>query len=75
MNSALISFGIYMIFVFLLAWIAGRKSLKSDSFVSEYFLGGRALGLGPSLLHLQQQTLQAEVSWAFLQGYILMGGY
>ena len=45
MNSALISFGIYMIFVFLLAWIAGRKSLKSDSFVSEYFLGGRALGL------------------------------
>ena len=45
MNSALISFGIYMVFVFLLAWIAGRKSLKSDSFVSEYFLGGRALGL------------------------------
>ena len=45
MNSALISFGIYMVFVFLLAWIAGRKSLKSESFVSEYFLGGRALGL------------------------------
>ena len=45
MNSPLFSFGIYMIFVFLLAWFAGRKSAKSESFVSEYFLGGRALGL------------------------------
>ena len=34
-----------MIFVFLLAWFAGRKSARSESFVSEYFLGGRALGL------------------------------
>ena len=45
MNSPLFSFGIYMIFVFLLAWFAGRKSARSESFVSEYFLGGRALGL------------------------------
>ena len=45
MNPALISFGIYVLIVFALAWIAGNSSSKSKSFVSEYFLGGRALGL------------------------------
>ncbi|MEE3177231.1 MAG: hypothetical protein VX269_07750 [Verrucomicrobiota bacterium] len=45
MNPALISFGLYVLAVFALAWIAGKSSSKSKSFVSEYFLGGRALGL------------------------------
>ncbi|MED5471496.1 MAG: sodium:solute symporter, partial [Verrucomicrobiota bacterium] len=45
MNPALVSFGIYVLAVFVLAWVAGNSSSKSKSFVNEYFLGGRALGL------------------------------
>ncbi len=45
MNAALISFGVYMVAVFLLAWLSGRKQGKGGSFVGEYFLGGRAFGL------------------------------
>ena len=45
MNPALVSFGLYMVAVFALAWFASRKSAKGQSFVGEYFLGGRAFGL------------------------------
>ena len=43
-NAALISFAIYMLFVFALAWLAGRIRSKKE-FVSEYFLGSRGLGV------------------------------
>ena len=43
-NAALISFAIYMLFVFALAWLAGRVRSKKE-FVSEYFLGSRGLGV------------------------------
>lgn len=41
--TALISFTIYLAFVFLLAAIANRAG-KDKSFVSEYFLGSRGIG-------------------------------
>jgi len=41
---ALISFGIYLAFVFVLALLANRVG-KSKSFVSEYFLGSKSIGL------------------------------
>ncbi len=41
--TALISFGIYLGFVFLLAAFANRAG-KNKSFVSEYFLGSRGIG-------------------------------
>lgn len=41
---ALVSFGIYLAFVFLLAILANRVG-KSKSFVSEYFLGSKSIGL------------------------------
>ena len=44
-NAALISFAIYMLFVFALAWLAGRIRSKKE-FVSEYFLGAAAWGFG-----------------------------
>ncbi len=43
-NAALISFAVYMFFVFALAWLAGRIRSKKE-FVSEYFLGSRGLGV------------------------------
>jgi sodium/pantothenate symporter len=43
-NAALMSFAIYMLFVFALAWLAGRIRRKKE-FVSEYFLGSRGLGM------------------------------
>ena len=43
-NAALVSFCIYILGVFLLAWLASRKR-ESKSFMNEYFLGSRNLGL------------------------------
>jgi sodium/pantothenate symporter len=43
-HTALISFAVYMLFVFALAWLAGRIRSKKE-FVSEYFLGSRGLGM------------------------------
>ncbi|MDA1275287.1 MAG: hypothetical protein O2960_14760 [Verrucomicrobia bacterium] len=43
-NSALISFAIYLVGVFFLAWLSARV-LKGKEFVSEYFLGSRNLGM------------------------------
>ena len=45
MNPALVSFALYMVAVFALAWYAGRRATAGKSFVGEYFLGGRAFGL------------------------------
>tara|TARA_R110002096_G_scaffold310126_10_gene504722 strand:- start:5534 stop:7405 length:1872 start_codon:yes stop_codon:yes gene_type:complete len=42
--TALISFTIYLFFVFLLAFFANRAG-KSKSFLSEYFLGSKSIGL------------------------------
>jgi len=42
--TALVTFGIYMAGVFLLAWLANRAG-RSKSFVSEYFLGSKDIGL------------------------------
>ena len=43
-NTALISFGIYLLGVFVLAWLSSRVREKKE-FVGEYFLGSRNLGL------------------------------
>ena len=43
-NVALISFLIYLILVIILAWLSSRAA-PSGGFVSEYFLGGRNLGV------------------------------
>jgi sodium/pantothenate symporter len=43
-NSALISFGIYLLGVFFIAWLSARV-LKGKEFLSEYFLGSRNLGM------------------------------
>ncbi len=43
-NAALITFGIYLLFVFFLAWLSSRVRSKKE-FVSEYFLGSRGLGV------------------------------
>ena len=43
-NTALISFGIYLLGVFFLAWLSSRVREKKE-FVGEYFLGSRNLGL------------------------------
>ncbi|MEM8734343.1 MAG: hypothetical protein AAGG44_08985, partial [Planctomycetota bacterium] len=43
-NAALIAFASYLGFVFLLAWFSGRVKSKS-SFLNDYFLGGRNLGV------------------------------
>ena len=43
-NTALISFGIYLLGVFALAWLSSRVRKKKE-FVGEYFLGSRSLGL------------------------------
>ena len=43
-NTALISFGVYLLGVFLLAWLSSRVREKKE-FVGEYFLGSRNLGL------------------------------
>ncbi len=44
MNSALLTFLIYMVAVFALAAVSNHL-LKSKSFLSEYFLGSRSLGV------------------------------
>ena len=43
-NSALLTFAIYLLGVFVLAWLSSRVRRKKE-FVGEYFLGGRSLGL------------------------------
>ena len=43
-NSAVIAFVAYIGIVMLLAWLSGRVT-KKGSFLSEYFLGGRNLGV------------------------------
>ena len=43
-NTALISFGVYLLGVFFLAWLSSRVREKKE-FVGEYFLGSRNLGL------------------------------
>ena len=43
-NSALFTFLLYTSVVFFLAWLSNRL-LKSKSFLSEYFLGSRSLGV------------------------------
>ena len=43
-NTALISFGVYLLGVFFLAWLSSRVREKRE-FVGEYFLGSRNLGL------------------------------
>ena len=43
-NSALVTFAIYLLGVFVLAWLSSRVRQKKE-FVGEYFLGGRSLGL------------------------------
>ena len=43
-NSALISFGVYLLGVFFLAWLSSRVREKKE-FIGEYFLGSRNLGL------------------------------
>ena len=44
LNSALVTFLIYLSAVFALAWLSNRQ-LKKRNFLSEYFLGSRALGI------------------------------
>ena len=44
-QSALISFAVYMLLVFALAWLAGRVRKGKSEFMSEYFLGSRGLGM------------------------------
>ena len=43
-NAALVTFLCYMLVVFGLAWLSNRL-LKNKSFLSEYFLGSRSLGV------------------------------
>jgi sodium/pantothenate symporter len=43
-DAAIVSFAIYLAIVFLLAWLANRAQ-AGKSFVSEYFLGSRNIGL------------------------------
>ena len=43
-NSAIVSFTIYIAAVMVLAW-ASNRLLQSKSFLSEYFLGSRSLGV------------------------------
>ncbi len=43
-NAALVTFLVYMVGVFVLAWAASRL-LKQRDFMSEYFLGSRGLGM------------------------------
>lgn len=42
--APLISFAVYMLGVVLLAWLSARVR-RGENFVSEYFLGGRSLGV------------------------------
>jgi sodium/pantothenate symporter len=43
-GSALVTFGIYLLFVFFLAWLSSWVRTRKE-FVSEYFLGSRGLGV------------------------------
>ncbi len=43
-NSAIVAFAIYLAVVMFLAWLSSRVAARS-SFLSEYFLGGRNLGV------------------------------
>ena len=43
-NAAIVAFGCYIVGVMFLAWLSSRVAQRS-SFLSEYFLGGRSLGV------------------------------
>jgi Na+/pantothenate symporter len=43
-NAAVITFALYIVGVMVLAWLSGRLMLKK-TFISEYFLGSRSLGM------------------------------
>jgi len=43
-NAAIVTFSIYIVGVMVLAWLSNRL-LQSKSFLSEYFLGSRSLGV------------------------------
>ncbi len=43
-NAALVSFAVYMLLVFILAGLANRQQ-SGKSFLNEYFLGSRNLGM------------------------------
>lgn len=43
-NAAIVTFSIYIVGVLVLAWLSNRL-LQSKSFLSEYFLGSRSLGV------------------------------
>lgn len=43
-NAAIVSFSVYIVAVMVLAWLSNRL-LQSKSFLSEYFLGSRSLGV------------------------------
>lgn len=43
-NAAIVSFSLYIVAVMVLAWLSNRL-LQSKSFLSEYFLGSRSLGV------------------------------
>ncbi len=43
-NAALVSFALYLVGVFVLAWLSGQV-MKKRQFVNEYFLGSRNLGV------------------------------
>lgn len=64
-NAALISFAIYMLFVFALAWLPEGFAAKKNSSVS-IFLGAAAWGFGllrsPSLPPMHPEV----ASWGFL---------
>ncbi len=45
MHSALITFAVYLAFVFLLAWWSSLRRKNAGGFVSEYFLGRRNFGM------------------------------
>jgi Na+/pantothenate symporter len=44
-NAALITFSLYILVVFALAWLSHRLLRKRKGFLSEYFLGSRNLGM------------------------------
>ncbi|MDF1753926.1 MAG: hypothetical protein P1U89_14180 [Verrucomicrobiales bacterium] len=43
-DAALVTFGVYLVGVFILAWLANRVQAKKE-FAGEYFLGSKGLGL------------------------------
>ena len=59
-NSALITFAIYLLGVFFLAWLSSRVRRRRE-FMGEYFLGSRNLGLWAFALTFAAVTLRLEL--------------